>query len=174
MFIISSVEELLNPVTFQYEKLSRNAMELIEKNIEKITEEIKSEFLDLAFITEDVDGDVEDVEVETIEITDKYLISLTSESSLKDSHAHFEIVASVDFSANADYGDESTASYDSEEKQLYIWEYIDKKIEQTEEISIDLRFSFNTNYEMIDIEYIRITDPKDVWISIEDDKYPYK
>jgi hypothetical protein len=174
MFIISSVEELLNKITFQYEKLSRNAVELIEKNIKGIEEGIKSKFLEFDFITEYVDGDVEDIDIEKIEIIDKYIISLISESSLTDLHAHFEIVASVSFSANVHYGDESTASYDSEEKRLYIWEYIDKKIEQTEEISIDLRFSFNTNYDMIDIEYIRITDPKDIWVSVEDDKYPYK
>ncbi|KUO58454.1 hypothetical protein APF79_05990 [bacterium BRH_c32] len=174
MLIISSIEELLQLITIHYEKLSQNAIDVFEHNINKISEEIESAFMELGFILEDVGGDVDDVDVDNIEIIDKYLISIESDSSLDNSIAQFEITASVSFSANTHYGDESTAPYDSEEKRLLIWEYIDKAIEQTEEVSVELKISFDSNHDIIDVESIRITDPRDIWVSIKEDKYPYK
>jgi hypothetical protein len=174
LIAIETIEELLDLISFKYESLADRAAKLLEDNLTDIKEEIKTKFMELGFLIENEDGDINNVLVNTIDIDNYYLINIKTDTSLNSTDVKYELAVTTEYDADAYYGDQSTASYDSEEKRLLIWDYIDKTVTQTEGVTVELEFTFESHHEILDNLFVRITDPRDVWVSVEDEKYPYK
>jgi len=173
---VKSIEEFLNTVTVYFEKLAPIAEELLRSNTEEIKTRIEEEFKYLGFILEDQDGDVYDITVDEVEDYYEYLISLKAPNGDIPGEAHFILTTTVKFSAEISYDNLDTASYDSEEKVLIPWETVDKTVESSEIIQVDLVFSFTLepphNFE---IQELQIETPDDICVSSGNyDGWPYK
>jgi hypothetical protein len=174
LYCLESLNEFIQLSTLHYDTIAEISKEVFDENVHLIEDRLENIFLDLPFFIEEIDGDVTSVEIKTIEILDDFLLSTKSDNNLQKYSSKFELSAKVNFSTEVHYGDESTALYDSEENRLMIWEYIDKLIESEVEITVEVQLSFDKDNILIDVDNIQITDPKDIWVSVYDDKYPFK
>jgi len=171
-----SLEQYLNEVTFYFEKLAPLAQELLRKNESQIIERIEEDFALLGFILDDQDGEVYDVTVNKVGELSVSLISLTPPDKDKIGKAHIEITTAVDYSADVEYDNLETASYDSEDKVLIPWEKVAKTVEDTEIVQVDLVFTFEIEEPHdFEVDELRIQTPSDVYVSADDDDgWPYK
>lgn len=162
---LDSLEALLNIVATDDKILADFAESAFEHLQLEITGKIAKEFEWLGFIVDDEEGEVEHSQAKNVEITERYLISVT------DSNASFRLEANVEYSADVTYYDPDSGVYDSEEGVMLYRETIDETVERTAELSVDL-----------DISFLRIGDPwsarldsvsidtSDVYITIQEDQ----
>jgi hypothetical protein len=84
---------------------------------------------------------------------------------------YFELETEVSFSADVSYPDPDWTVYDSEEGELIVLKTIEKTIEKTEKISVEVEIAF-TRDDLQDAEITNISlDASD--IEVEVNEYPY-
>lgn len=173
---VGSLEEFLAKVTSYFEELAPLAQQLLEDNLNEISDMLEERFRWLGFILADQDGDVNETRVTEVGDISAYLISLTPGSNGKPAEARFELTATIEYEADVTYDNLETASYDSEDKVLIPWETVERTVEGSEIVQADLRFTFDaTEPHNAEIEDIDLHTPKDVSVTTEeDDGWPYK
>lgn len=168
---IEKLDKFLDVVVRHDAKLASHVVSLLEENEDVIKQAIKNEFQQLGFWLEDQDGDVNEVVVEDIEILERSLLEV------KDTCASVHLEVSITFTADVSYDDLSTASYDSEDKVLIVWDKIDKTVEVEKRLDINLEIDFNIDApEYFKIHRVQIETPDSfgIGIVVEDDGWPYK
>lgn len=153
------------------EKLAPLVNRLVESHPADLERAVATEFANIGFWLDDLEGEVYDVTVEQVEIEDHSLIEVTPESAV------VEVSAKVSFSAEVEYDDLETATYDSEDKVLIPWRKISTTLERSEDISATLHLAINVDApDFFKIGHTEINTGKDWGIAITavDDGYPYK
>jgi len=174
--VVSSLEEFLGKVTSYFEELAPLAQQLLEDNLNEISDILEERFRWLGFVLADQDGDVNETRVTEVGDISAYLISLTPGSNGEPAEANFELTATIAYEADVSYDNLETASYDSEDKVLIPWETVERTVEGSEIVQADLRFTFNTaEPHNMEVEELDLHTPKDVSVTTEeDDGWPYK
>jgi hypothetical protein len=138
--------------------------------IEKmVIDEIKNQFEDLGFILHDQEGDVEDVTVLEVVMGDIDVLHAT------DKEATLETEAEVTFEADLSYGDEGTASYDSEDKTVFYHDHVNETVQRTKYISVELDVFYEVgDPDSFDVNDVSIDRDTILVRSSQDDGWPYK
>jgi hypothetical protein len=168
---LEKASDFVNLVTFHDEKLAPFVRDLLARNSTVLEEAIKQVFVDLGFFLDDQQGEVDEVTVTNVEITDEALIEVSEQ------HAVVELTATVAFEADVSYDDLATASYDSEDKVLIPWRTIRKTVEQEEEITVDVSLNLALdNQDLFDIDALEVDMDRrfGIGVTAEDDGWPYK
>lgn len=136
---------------------------------EAVAKDVKDQFQGLGFLLKDHDGDVEDVTVLEVKLGEIDVLQAT------DVKAILQTEAEVTFEADLTYGDEGTASYDSEDKTVFYLDYVKETVQRTEQIPVEI----NVFYKAGDPHSFEVND-----VSIEghtilvrtsdDEDWPYK
>lgn len=149
MTCLDSAEAFFDLVTTENKR--REYLEkLIEAHGDEIVSEVRQKFEDMGFYLQDQEGEVADVEVLNLKISD-YLIT-----KIEDEKAHISFPdIEIEYSAYLIYDKLETAMYDSEEKRLIPFERIRKtvKIVQSFDIEIIIEYEFQDE-EIFEIEKI--------------------
>jgi hypothetical protein len=120
----------------------------------------------MGFWLEDQEGDVYDVNLDSFDIDDKYLIHVS------DDMAVFELNSTFSFTTEVEYDDYETAVYDSEEKVAIPWRRIEKRVEKSMEIPIEITISFKeSDPKYLEIEDLALNNGNDIGITV--DEHPY-
>jgi hypothetical protein len=137
LFAIDKLEQFLDMVVRQDTRLAEFAESFLRTQLATVEKVLRGKFEDSGFVLIDEDGDVENVEVQSISIEEPLLISV------EDYSANYELTATVTFLAEVFYDDMETASYDSEDKVLIPWRRIHKAVEQTAEVTAEIQLDFD-------------------------------
>jgi hypothetical protein len=166
---LSTLQELFELIILEEEnqRLVELAMTCFKTLTPKIEEAIANEFCMLGFWLEDQDGDVDDVSVSSTSIVDSHIIEVTEEDAL------FRAIAQVEFKAEVVYDDLDTASWDSEDKQLYIHDRINTTLNRDEEVQVEVHITFDEKGGSPTIEHLQLLEDRDIAVVV-DDQYPYK
>lgn len=167
LFSLDGIAEFIHLVTFHDEVLAPAVEALFESNKNLIEEAIAKSFVEQGFWIDDQEGDVNEVYVDSIEITNMLLLQVN------ESKAILQLEVNTEFSADLTYDDLETASYDSEDKVLIPWQSIDKTVSQDISYTVIacIRHDINdaNHFELESIELLT----SGIAVS-SDDEWPYK
>ena len=124
LIALNQLAEFINVIEFHDKELARSVNELLNKNQDAIIEAIAESFCNQSFWIEDQDGDVNDVRVNELEVSEMLILEVTQDS------AFVLVDVETNFSADLTYDDRETAVYDSEDKVLIPLRTIDKTVDQ--------------------------------------------
>lgn len=171
LLCLEKTSDFINLLTFHDDRLAPFIRDLLEKHPAEIKGAIERAFCNLGFYLDDQQGDVLDVTVTDIEITDQALIEVNKD------HAVVEITAKVYFNADVEYDDLETATYDSEDKVLIPWRTVNKTVERDTEVTVYVHLNLDLdNPDLFKIADLSIGTGRrfDIAITAEDDNWPYK
>jgi PIN domain len=158
-----TLEQLLNQVAIELDKLAPEAEKRILLLENAIKESIKNQFHQLDFLLDDQDGDVDEI----------WILNASYEANLLDVHdinadegvATFDLVGNVDYGARLIYDDFNTAIYDSEEKNYIILNTIDETVDREEIFQATLKITFSVSDSRLSTFDLLWKSPKDVAVS---------
>jgi PIN domain len=137
---LHKLQEFIDAAVNDYnEEQSARAMMIYEKNIETIKAEVKKAFGYSGFITRDVDGEVEGVEVTRLELDDPQLLEVD------DNSATISVAVDLDYKAEVSYEDPDEGIWDSED---HVWVYRPTRhaeVEESENFDAELSIQFDPN-----------------------------
>lgn len=111
------------------EATNARAQALLDRATPEIQRQMIEQFEFSGFMLVDEEGDAENIQVINIEITDSGVQKVTDEVLL------FQVKAEITFRADVSFWDYSTATYDSEDKVAIPWRQIERKVENTVDIT---------------------------------------
>jgi hypothetical protein len=103
------VEDLLDLLARQEKELSEFALEVFSENKDRILKELVEEFSKSGFILVDEDGDVEEVQVNSMDLVEELLLDVSEDA------ATFQVTAKAVFEPEVEYGDVGSARCDRED-----------------------------------------------------------
>ena len=111
------------------------------------------------------EGEVDSVEAKDVNIDGCYLIYVT------DRNADFRLEVSLDYSADVTYYDPDSGIYDHEKGAMLYRKTIDKTLERTVELALDLQISFLRIGDpwLARLDSVRF-DTSDVYVSVHEGK----
>ncbi len=137
---LKTITEFLDLHNKDAEEQAKFVHEQIEQSRERISQEIKKQFMNLGFVLDGEDGDVEHVTVDNVELGD------TSFVALHEDHAVVEVETTVVFTADITYDDTSTGYYDSEDGCLWGMEQINKTVKRTKDLTVELELVWDGDH----------------------------
>ena len=125
LIALNQLAEFISVIeSHHYEDLVHSVNMLLNKNQDAIKEAIAESFRNQSFWIEDQDGDVNEVSVNELEVSEMLILEVTQDS------AFVLVDVETNFSADLTYDDLETAVYDSEDKVLIPLRIIDKTVDQ--------------------------------------------
>ncbi len=124
LIALNKLAEFINVIESHDEDLAHAVSALLNKNHDAIKEAITESFYNQSFWIEDQDGDVNEVRVKELEISEMLILEVTQDS------AFVLVDVETTFSADVTYDDLETATYDSEDKILIPLRTIDKIVDR--------------------------------------------
>ncbi len=167
---LKSVEEFLSIINFENEH-SSEILELFNKHIGEVHNKVSDEFTSRGFFLEDQDGDVEDIDVKTINIEEIYILSISSINVI------IEAEIELDYSAFLTYGNYDTAVFDNEDGLVMFLENVEKTVEKSYRTLYTIKLFYDPdNIDLFKIVSIDPTEISDIGIDSEeyDDDYDLK
>jgi hypothetical protein len=168
LYGLEKLAEFLDLVASHNEALITFVKQQIHRCESQIVQEIKTQFTDRAFILEDHDGEVVDVEALEVALSEMEVLRAS------ENEATLETEAEVTFNADLRYGDEGTASYDSEDRRAFFTDYVRETVQRTEYIPVEIEVSYKKrdpdSFEVNDISTPRNTV---VVRSSRDERWPW-
>ncbi len=168
LYLLQKPEELLNLITkSEGWDIYLLGYHCFSESENKIKQDIANKFAWLDFLLADTDGEVNSVIVKSVDLLEKNLVEIQKDKNV----LYFELETEVSFSADVSYPDPDWTVYDSEEGELIVLKTIEKTIEKTEKISVEVEIAF-TRDDLQDAEITNISlDASD--IEVEVNEYPY-
>jgi len=161
LIYLKTINEFIDLYNRFDSKLPDITNEIIDNNIDDISERISEEFIELSFYLDDEDGDISDVEVEEITIEDVYVINASNDL------AEIELTVNVDYSASISFLDIDQSCYDNEEGKYLFKRYIKGKIKRSDEIPVMMIISIDAlRKEYLSIETIELNENQGIAISV--------
>jgi hypothetical protein len=160
--VIASDNEVM--ATFLQSEIAQREQEIKKK----IGEMFESEG---GFILEDQDGDVVEVMVSDVTLSEVEILETTNE------HADLEIEATIKFDAQLSYVDQDNSIWDSEDKTFIITEYAKETVKREESVRVEISVSFEgLDPDSFEIEAVSFADPIGSILvqSSVDEGWPYK
>ena len=158
---------LVDEITSEADRSATNwVRKEVEVHRDLIVDEVTQKFEWLGFWLEDQDGDVGDVEVTYVDVDEPSIITLDGENAV------VQIPASIDFGADVSYDDLETASYDSEDKRLFPWRTIEKRVQNSIAVTVEILFSYEVgDSDQFKINRLTIDNDSDIGIMAESWEY---
>ena len=122
LIALNQLAEFISVIESHDDDLARSVSALLNKNQDAIKEAITESFSNQSFWIEDQDGDVNEVRVKELEISEMMILEVTQDS------AFFLVDVETTFSADVTYDDLET--YDREGKVLIPLRTIDKIVDR--------------------------------------------
>lgn len=156
---LSSVIDALLSSTDEF--LVKSTKDLLQKNEVELKRIIKEKFLDTMFYIADGEGDVHQINVEDVEITDEFFIEFDNFVTI------IELEVLIQFYADVTYDDLESATYDNEDRILVPW----RQIETTKNEEYELTFIIEFEHKIDEPDYfvinqISLKNYEDVGIGI--------
>lgn len=163
------LEKYLQEVGEFHAALLGYVVEVAKEHQGEIETAIEKRFTELGFFLEDQDGEVENVEVQSIAIDEEFFVI-----RITDDEAVLELSARIQFSCDLHYDDMNTAVWDSEDKRYIILNRVSETVERTEDLPIQVRVLFDLgDRTYFEIDDLKVDGNKDIGV-MQDDEYPYK
>jgi len=163
-------EFLSRIVSKEHHALALFANKWLADRKEDLVHRVSNAFLDGGFYLDDADGDVENIEIETLQLSTPLLVEVVANDVV------FSTAALVVFQADISYDDPSTGIYDSEEKEMVFMERRQVRVRREDEYHIEFKLRTAqiddataekpANAEIVAVE---IEEGRDVVVSSEDD-----
>jgi hypothetical protein len=144
---VEKIEQILNLIEEEDER-KKGLEQIFERNLTPIKDKIEEEFLSLGFWLEDEVGDVNYVDVENIDIIERYITDISNNEVIS------RIACKIRFSANVTYNDPDSTVYDKEDDKYLVFEKIEEDV--INEINIDMDVLFRMKPKDIDPSIIKV------------------
>lgn len=176
LIALNQLAEFISVIEFHDEDLAHSVNRLLNKNQDAIEEAIAEAFCEQGFWIEEQDGDVNEVRVNELEISEMLILEVDQDS------AFVLVDVETNFSADLTYDDRETAVYDSEDKVLIPLRTIDKTVDQDVKYAAAVRILHDVkNSEHFIMNRVEIQPdqssgfalPADFVVRI-DNEWPYK
>jgi hypothetical protein len=141
--------------------------ESTQENLDPLREAITKTFEESGFYLDDLEGDVNEVKVEEVEIGDLSLLTVDG------GVAQFEVSGNINFSADISYDDPETGIWDSEDKVTIGMERVNPEVDRTVEYTLTADVNIGEDGRFKSVRGIKFNDNDFGFSAIEDD-YPYK
>lgn len=170
---LTSLDEFLNHiVSEEHHTLAIRAQRWLSSNRTLLVDELDESFVSGGFYVEDADGDVEEVSVEEMVLSEPLLLEATSGGVI------FSVRLQVTFQANISYDDPATGSYDSEEKRMVFMDRVRVRVRHEDEYRAEVTVEFpdgtdsptsEASDDALGISDVTIDDGRDIAVSTEDE-----
>lgn len=135
---IATLDELFDLINAEDKYISSIAHQWFTEYREEIKNEITDKFEELElFDLVDVDGEIEKITVNNINLLQENLVEI------QDEILHFTVIAEISFSADVSYPDPDMTAYDKEDDKYYIFDYIEEVFKLNKKISVEIEMSFS-------------------------------
>lgn len=152
-----SLADLLSVLAFKYDKLAPLCAEAFSAVEKSINETLVEQFSDKGFVLDDQTGEVDEVFDVEVEPYEPKLLRVDHGEHDDVVSCEFEIITSINFSAQISYDDLATASYDSEDKVLIPWNTITETVESYEVVIAHVTLSFEQgNLSYVEVEEVSL------------------
>lgn len=167
---LATLDELFDLINAEDEYISSIAHSWFTNNKKEIEQKIIDNFENEIFSLEDYEGEVDNIRVKNIILSNENLIEIEDEA------LSFTVQAKISYLANVTYPDPDMTYYDKEDGECYVFDSIKKTLKREENISVQIEMSFDRddphNLEFIDI-YLETNG--EIGINIDNyHSYPYK
>lgn len=112
-----------------------------------------TEFASFDFVLEDVTGQVERVDVQTISIEEVHVIEAS------DGQGVAEVTVSIDYVAHVDYEDPDSGIWDSEDQEMLFTEEVSDSIQDSDTAVFSVEFQYNED-DPSEVEITKVTPDK--------------
>ncbi len=171
LYHFEDLAKYLDAVSSENETLAAFIREMIPLHNEKIFDKAKEAFPQLGFVLTDQDGDVDEVELTSIDLDeDVEIISLTPNQAI------VELPASLTFKADVTYDEPGTGTYDSEDRVMLFQDTVDETVERTAHRSIGVEVTFeDLDPDSFQVHGVWFEGSQDIDVESDFDKdWPYK
>jgi hypothetical protein len=150
-----TVQEMLNDVANDNEKLANFIRAQVQDREEEITKQVIEEFEDRYFFVADENGDA-DVTVEKATLVEVDILKTG------DKEATVEVSYRIEYEANMSYDDPDMTSYDSETGETFSWGTREDTVHRTTFARAEVGVLFEgLDADSFDINYVTVTVPSD-------------
>jgi hypothetical protein len=164
---LHKLQEFIDAAVTDYdEDLSALAIKRYETHIDKVKEAVTKAFRESGFITDDVDGDVNDVTVTRLALDDPQLLEVDELS------ATISVTADLDYTADVSYEDDDEGIWDSED---HTWVYRPTKsvdVEESENLDVEVTIYFDLDDDKVFDVVCGLA--KDFSVTVLPSEYDYK
>ncbi len=137
LIALNKLAEFISAIESHDKELAHSVSELLNKNQDAVKKAIAESFCKQGFWIEDQDGDVEgvveDVRVNELEVYEMLVLEVDQGSAF----VHVDV--GTNFSADLTYDDIDTEAYDSEGRVIFPWRRIEKTVDQDVEYTATIR-----------------------------------
>ncbi|MFS0824800.1 PIN domain-containing protein [Bacillus sp. 1P02SD] len=163
-----SLESLFDSLIKIHNYKHKFIISVYDTNYDKIESFVKDQFEEHGFILIGEDGDIEKVDVQSIELDeDPYIIEVDEE---EEETATIAFNASVSFFANISYVDYSNSYYDKEEGKYLYQEIVNTELDDDVTVSILMKFKYKYNdKEEIEVNSLSLNEGESIEIVLPND-----
>lgn len=161
---LPTTPKFLDLVTrFNEDVASSLASQAFHLNEEKVRKNIESAFRSWGFyLTDQVGEDVEIESVDSVELSEPELVEVSAGEAL------FELLVTIEFTANLAYDDPDSGIWDSEDKVMIFVETAHKTIEETLDLDAEIRLRYDPCHpEQAQVKCESINSGKDIGLESE-------
>ena len=159
-----TIEEFLDSENREWDtRVAEHVLECYSANVERIKDDIEQEFTDSSFVLTDVNGDVEETDIVGLSVDEDPLVLRTDRDS-----AILETHVQISFRAKVAYDDPAATVYDREDDRTYVFNTINRSIEQTIGFPLEVRVQFDPADEAwCDLSIGKLNNGRDFEISAD-------
>ena len=156
LIALNQLAEFISVIeSHQDEDLAHLVNMLLNRNQDTIKEAIAESFCNQGFWIVDQDGDVNEVRVNELEVSEMLILEVDQNS------AFVYVDVETNFSADLTYDDLETAAYDSEDKVLIPLRTIDKTVD----LNVKYAAAVQVSHDVKNSEYFKVD-----WVAIQPDQ----
>jgi hypothetical protein len=171
LYYFEDLPQYLDAVSSENETLSAFIRGMVPHHHKKIFKKAKKAFPGLGFFLTDQDGDVEQVELISIQYDSEIkIISLTVDEAI------IEMPATLTYKANVSYYEPGTGYYDSEDGVYFLQDTVEAKVTRTAHRSIGVEVTFeDLDGESFQVHSAWYEGKQDIGVRSDyDEDWPYK
>ncbi|MES9902150.1 MAG: PIN domain-containing protein [Sedimenticola sp.] len=170
---VGNLQELLERIAYEFDELPTVAKTACKTLTNDIEQNVSEDFLNLGFVLNDQDGDVDDTRILNISL-ETHLLHVRALNE-EETEAMFDLVATIDYEVDLSYGDQNTAIYDSEEGKLIYMETAYETVQQIDILQGELTITINTQDREVLEFSVDLYQKSDISVSSSEvDDWPYK
>ena len=168
LIALEKLSQFLDLVALEDEARGEFIHKAVRTKFGEIVDIIEKDFERQGFMLSDQDGDVNQVNVDSVELEEIDILRFQEDS------VEVELTVRVQFTADISYADLATASYDSEDKQFIVWDKVEEEVKCEELATVTATILLvPDDPEFFQFDDVGIRDSKTYWIE-SDDGWPYK
>jgi hypothetical protein len=173
LFPLARLDDFLNLIVAEeHQAVAILAHRWMAHNRNSLLQHVSEAFTTGGFYVEDADGDVEDVAINEMKVSEPLLVEIAEGAAVFSSRAH------IVFEADITYDNPSTGTYDSEDKVMVFMDRAHVRIRREDEFPAEIRVEFlpledvSTAVDMLEdaaITSVSLKEGGDIRVSIDDE-----